>query len=440
MKAKNWWFVLIILTAAFSNCKKDKARPQDKPPTFEDIKTTDWRTKIGDSIEVSGFLCPNDDGTAILLSDKNDIEKNGPIPETKYIALGTEFIRNLNPVQYYLAKVKIRGKVRSTVNPSRIHLDSLCGDLSKFELELLGPPVIIEGSPGNFHDVVDPCKLYPALCDKPGITFPRKFAFLFHSGATEYYAPVREWNDLCLYYYLLLKSGFEPGNIYVLFRNGSPMDNYMPVSGPATENAFNQIFYILSTKMRPTDVFFFFSTGVGKAESDEWSPVPGDEDFANDKIDECLTFYAPNSTSWSQALFDEEVATRVNNLQFSRMICVLQPSYSGGLIYDLRGANRIIISACSETEQSNKGNSYNEFSFQFASALLGYDLLYNKYVDADENKDGKVSVTEAFRYAKDHDQKDETPQYEDSGDGISINYPSDNGSVPDGAYGKNVFF
>ena len=39
-------------------------------------------------------------------------------------------------------------------------------------------------------------------------------------------------------------------------------------------------------------------------------------------------------------------------------------------------------------------------------------------VDADADDDGKVSIVEAFNYARSMNSRPETPWYEDSGDGI----------------------
>jgi hypothetical protein len=72
-----------------------------------------------------------------------------------------------------------------------------------------------------------------------------------------------------------------------------------------------------------------------------------------------------------------------------------------------------------------------------ASALIGTHQLNNTPVDADENNDGKVSMTEAFRWASDNDTRDEIPQYEDSGEGFSVSNPTENGF--DGAAGSAIF-
>ena len=436
MKSKHVLVLLIWIIIVFPTCKKDKTLPKSGPVNFETIKTNDWRFKIGDTIEVNGYLRINEDGTAILLSDKKDLDFNGLIPETKYIALGSEIIRTLNQEQYYLAKVKIKGRIRATSDPGRTFLDSISGDLSQFEIEAISLPTVIEASPGNFPVKINPCTVNPALCTSSGSPFPEKYALLYSGGVSKDKAYKRYWNDIALYYQMLVnKFGYLPRNIIVIYKNGIGEDLSIPVDYAATKDGLNAAFLNLASKMTSSDKFLFFMTNHGGTVSDIGSPTEGDEDFTADKVDECGFYYNSNTVP-----FDDNVAMLVNSLKFSRMICVMEQCFSGGMIYDLRGANRIIMTAANEIELSFGGAKYDVFCMLFASALLGYNAETLQAVDADANKDGQVSMTEAFRWAKDHDQKDETPQYEDSGDGISINYPSDNGIVQDGAYGKNVFF
>ena len=121
-----------------------------------------------------------------------------------------------------------------------------------------------------------------------------------------------------------------------------------------------------------------------------------------------------------------------SNLKFNRMVIVMEQCFSGGLIHDVaRSGNRIIISAASEYEPSwcMTGGTYNEFSYYFTSAINKADPSGTK-VDADTNKDGDVSLVEAFNYARSKDSKSETPYYEDSGDGIPHS-----GAMPGGGEG-----
>jgi hypothetical protein len=61
--------------------------------------------------------------------------------------------------------------------------------------------------------------------------------------------------------------------------------------------------------------------------------------------------------------------------------------------------------------------SYCIITYYFASAIKGTDPA-GRPVDADANDDGKVSMVEAFNYARTMNDKPNTYFYEDSGDGI----------------------
>lgn len=122
------------------------------------------------------------------------------------------------------------------------------------------------------------------------------------------------------------------------------------------------------------------------------------------------------------------------------MIIVMEQCFSGGLIADLAQGetNRIIMSAAGEYEFSwamEPSFNYDEFSYHFTSAINGNNPN-GKAVKADTNKDGVVSMLEAFNYARDKDSSSETPWYEDDGDGTPHS-----GSMPtggDGTLGGNI--
>ena len=117
-------------------------------------------------------------------------------------------------------------------------------------------------------------------------------------------------------------------------------------------------------------------------------------------------------------LLDDQLAGYLNALQYDKMLVVMEPCFSGGFIADLRGENRVIVSASSEYELSygdGPGN-HDMFSYHFTAALAG--LTHDgASVNADSNNDGKVSMLEAFQYATSHDTAKENPYYEDNGDG-----------------------
>ena len=101
----------------------------------------------------------------------------------------------------------------------------------------------------------------------------------------------------------------------------------------------------------------------------------------------------------------------------------MEQCFSGGLIRDIGAGrnNMVIMSAAGEYEPSEAmppyPYNYDEFSYHFTCAINGANPK-GKKVNADTNKDKKISMVEAFNYARSKDTRSETPLYEDSGDGI----------------------
>lgn len=138
----------------------------------------------------------------------------------------------------------------------------------------------------------------------------------------------------------------------------------------------------------------------------------------------------------SPTMTDDEMRQYMSCLpsQVTTIIC-LGSCHGGGFIQDLSASNRIICTACTQ-ETSAYGGRFIE---GFTSALHGTHENGNS-ANADYNTDGKISITEAFNYAVEHDTCYpilEKPQYDDNGDGISHTYQIPNGG--DGSLGSNTF-
>jgi hypothetical protein len=78
----------------------------------------------------------------------------------------------------------------------------------------------------------------------------------------------------------------------------------------------------------------------------------------------------------------------------------------------------------------------NLFIRSFTAALHGQDE-WQTAVNADTNGDGAVSMLEAFNYAAVNDYLDETPQYDDNGDGTS--HAATVPAAGDGSLGETTF-
>jgi hypothetical protein len=280
---------------------------------------------------------------------------------------------------------------------------------------------------------MDPCGA-GGICGRLVDLTPTKYALLYSGGINEDKAYQRYWNDIALYHAVLTwVYGYDPDNIVVVYKDGVPENGFAPVHYAATPSGLSDAFAELGSKMDFTDEFFLFMTNHGGTTSDQGSPTPDDEDSPLDGTDECAFYFGQNSIP-----YDEDFAMAVNSLPFARMICVMEQCFSGGFIHDLRGPNRVIVSAASEVEVSFGGTQFDDFVMLFASALVGTHQVDGTPVDADLNDDGDVSVYEAFHWARANDTQDEHPQYEDSGDGLPTGFPIA-GLTLDGAYGAGVF-
>jgi hypothetical protein len=162
-------------------------------------------------------------------------------------------------------------------------------------------------------------------------------------------------------------------------------------------------------------------------------------------VDECMQV----QDGW---YWDDELAADLSNVQgrivFVRQGCVVgnQSCFGGGLIDDLSGPNRILMTASNETGYSygdldrwpNPGSGYSEWSERFMDALHGERTYCNyvtdeiihtgEIVDADYDCNMYISFWEAWIHAWDNDEAryevghfpdvDETPWFDDDGDGL----------------------
>ena len=129
---------------------------------------------------------------------------------------------------------------------------------------------------------------------------------------------------------------------------------------------------------------------------------------------------------------DDEMAIFLNRIGANVISIFMQQCFSGGFIDDVSASNRV-ISTATEEETVSWGNLFVEHftsAFHWATRS-GYPV----YADYDGN--GFISMMEAFNYAAENDYYDETPQYDDNGDGFGHSYPIPNGG--DGNLGAVTF-
>jgi len=177
---------------------------------------------------------------------------------------------------------------------------------------------------------------------------------------------------------LVGEMGFLPNRVIVLSNE------------KATQAEIKDAFAKLKDQLKPGDSFFLFLIGHGSYDGLEYK-------FNN---------VGPDLTGSD---FGKLLAT----LSASRIVVVNSTSNSGGAIESLAGKNRMIVSA---TKTGFEGND---------TVFYEYFLAGLQKSAADENKDQKISVWEAFKFAVDGVDR----FYKDAGR-IATEHPqiSDNGS------------
>lgn len=240
------------------------------------------------------------------------------------------------------------------------------------------------------------------------------YAVLVNGGRNRLTNHERYWND-CAFLYRTLRQTFHipKRNITVLMSDGGKPgedmlredgrgfvsssgdldgDGQIDVDFAATEQTLGQTLINLSKQLTMDDHLFLFITDHGGSKNKE-----------ND------------SFIWlwdDQQLSDKHLGLLLSIFNIGSLNILMGQCYSGGFIDDLIGNRRIVATACSGSEQSwtCPDKPYDEFVYHWTCAVNGSDETGNP-INADTNGDGKVSMAEAFDYAKSHDRVNETPQY-----------------------------
>ncbi len=411
-------------------------------PTIASLKKPGWESHVGEPVTLEGVFVR--DPLPMLVTELDVVKINQPMPESRYIVLLGNNAQEISSAEYGGARLKVTGLVRAVDDEENYMGEYVALEVISFEmvarLEAYDPKII------QFH--IEPIKRQP-----------RAYAVLFSGGSKSASNHIRYWNDLKFMYSTLVNSfGYLPGNIAVLYANGKGSDNNIPVHYSATQSNLETVFNLLREHSTPDDSIFIFTTNHGGGfhkKGNIYCPnshlcggsLDGDADEpAGDVLSEATynldlngngnksdqVSWDEDISAWGGTITDDAFVTMISNLQYQRMVIVMEQCFSGGLIAEMAqgGGNRIIMSAAGEYEFSWAMNTnYDEFSYHFTSAINGAEPG-GKTVNADANNDGDVSMVEAFNYARQKDTQAETPWYEDSGDGIPHS-----GAMPSGGDG-----
>ena len=417
-----------------------------------DLKGPKWTEYIGKVVTVEGIFVR--DPLPMLVTDLDIVRVNMLMPDDQYILLIGAESAEIDPREYGGAKLRLIGLVQAV------------DDESKYGDEYVAIQSIS-------YEMLERVRIY---CPEPipmeiptraEVVQPRRYAILFGGGIDPVNNHERYWNDLKFMYSTLINEyGYTNNTIAVLYADGKGRDKDMPVHYSATQANLQTVFNLLRGITTTEDFIFVFMTnhGGGFKKDDLSKPLTSsgkftgrfdaDGDEGAESLDEKKynrdlngdgnitgqVSWDEELCGWKESIFDDTFQTVLANLKYDRMVIVMGQCFSGGLIADMAGSNRIIMSAAGEYEPSYAMdpypyNTYDEFSYYFTCAINGADPD-GKTVNADANGDGEVSMVEAFNYARAKDTQNETPWYEDSGDGIphSGNMPAGG----DGTLGSNT--
>jgi len=175
-------------------------------------------------------------------------------------------------------------------------------------------------------------------------------------GDDEHAAKFNKWSDTTRKL-LVDKFGFAPDHVILLSDKNTAKAEIL--------KAFEK----LKTQLKPSDTFFLFMIGHGSYDTDYKFNIFG-PDFTGAEYNQLL-----------------------NGLKVGRIVIVNGSSASGGALETMGGKNRIIITATKSGHEANEPTFYEYF----------LQALQNPA--ADEDKDGKISIWEAFKFATDADDR-----------------------------------
>lgn len=409
---------------------------------ISDLKGPNWKNYVDRTVTVEGIFVR--DPLPMLVTELDIVMMNKKMPEEKYVVLLGNNAEEIDPKEFGGARVRIKGVLQAV------------DDREKYGYEYAGLMV-------KSYEMIDRLEPYVPeniamdIPPEPAIPQENRYAILFGGGIDKVNNHIRYWNDLkFMYSTLITEYGYTSSTIAVLYANGKAEDKDMPVHYSATQANLEKVFNLLKGVTTPQDFIFVFTTNHGGGfHKDSLFPLTssgtfcgrldtsGDEgnegldektysqDFnGNGKIQDKVS-WDEELCAWNGSIYDDDLTPLFTNLKYNRIVIVMEQCFSGGIIPEMAGNNRIVMSAAGEFEPSwcLKSKTYDEFSYYFTCAINGADPD-GKQVDADTDNDGEVSMVEAFNYARSKDTRNETPWYEDNGDGIPHS-----GNMPKGGDG-----
>ncbi|WP_449304197.1 C13 family peptidase [Prevotella aurantiaca] len=241
------------------------------------------------------------------------------------------------------------------------------------------------------------------------------YAVILSGGHNKYSNYERYWNDCSFVYQTLVnKYGVPKNNIAVVMSDGtnpaedmhlttggyksSPLDldydGRPDIQYAATHANVKNVLSNFSQRIEKDDHLFFYVIDHG-----------GTRDKNNQSYI-CL---------WNEEkLHDYELADWLRPFNDKQVYvnAVLGQCFSGGFVEELTNVGCVVATA-SESDKSSyscRDIPYDEFVYHWTSAINGEDA-YGKLVSSDVDNNNRVTMEEAFMYAKQKDRAPEHPQY-----------------------------
>src|SRR3989344_2200581 len=190
----------------------------------------------------------------------------------------------------------------------------------------------------------------------------------------------RDVYDLSEVYQILLENGFKRENTYILDGLGQKTALY-PVAGISSRAEIEALFEHLANKVDPLDLLLVYLTGHGRRDT-----IPLENQEKNNRI-EISELRLSNSR-----LNEIELKEILDKINSKTTIVLVDICYGGGFANRFSNKHYAGISSSLETEVAY-GNTNEMFSRYFLEA-------YRNTTESDLNKNGSVSLKEAFEYAR----------------------------------------
>lgn len=241
------------------------------------------------------------------------------------------------------------------------------------------------------------------------------YAVILSGGHNKYSNYERYWNDCSFVYQTLVnKYGVPKNNIAVVMSDGTnPAEDMHLTTGGYKSSPLD-----LDNDGRPDIQYAATHTNVKNVLSNFSQRIEKDDHLFFYVIDHGGTRDNNNQSYiclWNEEkLHDYELADWLRPFNDKQVYvnAVLGQCFSGGFVEELTNVGCVVATA-SESDKSSyscQDIPYDEFVYHWTSAINGEDA-YGKLVSSDVDNNNRVTMEEAFMYAKQKDRAPEHPQY-----------------------------